>query len=150
MEKTFKNELQTHIQNLGVKDKKFQLKATQHPLDPWLHEAFVADTLYRIGGQRREIARATFRTELAEEIARVDNTAVTLSLTQNEELVNSGNYILNLQAKRPSMKLNTTRLKTELIKLGVSQDIIDRAWLEASEETDPVNVFTINTTGNGI
>jgi hypothetical protein len=150
MNKTFKNDLQTCIQNLGVKDKKFILHETQHPLDKWLHEGFIGDNLYRIGDQRRTTARGILRTELSKEIQVINNDAIRHQLTQNEELLNTGNYTLSLQAKRPSKKLNTTRLRTELIKLGVSQDVIDAAYASASEEQDPVNVFTINTTGNGI
>lgn len=150
MDKTFKNDLQTHIQKLGVSDKKFKLLSSQHPMDKVLHEGFIADNLYRIGGQRRDIVRDVIRLELAEQIADIDHTAVNLQLTQNEELLNTGNYVLNLQAKRPTKRLNTTRLKTELLKLGVHQETIDEAWEMASEDADPVNVFTINTTGNGI
>lgn len=150
MNKTFKNDLQTHIQNIGVKDKKFILTSSQHPLDRWLHECFVADNLYRIGDQRRSIARGIFRTELADAILAVNDTAVAHGLTQNEELINTGNYTLSLQAKKPSMRLNTTRLRTELIKAGCTPQMVDAAWEASTEEQDPVDVFTVNTTGNGI
>lgn len=145
MDRAFKNDLQTHIHNLGLKNGKFRLTSSQHTLDPYLHEAFIGDNLQSIGKQRRELARDILKKELYPDIGRIVETTRKLNITQNEKLLETGNYVLDIQCKRASMKLDTTRLKTELIKRGMSRHDVDVLWAECSDEQSPVSVLTINT-----
>jgi hypothetical protein len=145
VDKTFKNDLQTHIHNLGVKNGKFKLTSSQHTLDPLLHEGFIGDNLQSIGKQRRETARDQLKKELYPDIGRIIETTRKLNTTQNETLLETGNYRMDIQCKRPSVKLDTTRLRNELIKRGMSMHDVDVLWAECSEDQSPVSVLTINT-----
>lgn len=146
MDQLFNSQLQTHIQKFGRDGKKFGPPESQDPLDARLHELFIASTAYRIFDQRRKDAQEVLYELKRDEVEAISDNAKAVMMAQSQELASTAHYALFFLAKKPVTKVDTTRLRTELLKLGVSQQVIDSAWENASNQFAPARVLSCMTT----
>lgn len=113
---------------------------TQNNLTAILHEWYVSKVLYGLAETREEIAKGAMLKHAMEagfkplDVAPGDLVSV---INDNKD------YYVSLKVNQPAMKVNLTRLETELIKLGVKKSAIDTAMLLATEAGTPAKIYTI-------
>lgn len=119
-------------------------QSSQDPLDEKLHYLFVDD-------MARSFFNARHKKSLEDVLKDVDDAKVKKVVQFSEknsvknaaELASTANYRLDLETKAPASRLDATVLKNELFKLGVSQDLINKAFEKATGTSAPAKTFKV-------
>lgn len=144
MDTVFSAKLQQKLAEFGTKNG-FAPPQSQDPLDPILHEYFVASLGYSIMEKRRKAILERMMVADTQEIvqATIDSVKKT-KIAQSATLFQTPHYVCNLTVRAPAARFDKTAAANELMKLGVSRDVIERAFEKASTHNQPAKVFAVS------
>jgi ATP-dependent DNA ligase len=146
MDYQFSSKLQTALHLFG-REGDFAPPKSQDPADRILHEYFVTDQASSLFKKRREDAKEAVIAQADQEtVQRVIANAVKQNAMQSTTIAATEHYNAILKAAKPVESVDAKKMVTELMKLGVKDDII-RAALDAATSTrEPAKTLMIATT----
>jgi hypothetical protein len=62
-------------------------------------------------------------------------------MTKAVTMIHGEDYVLNFNANRPAMRCDVDELRTELVRLGVKVDLIDKAIKRVTKKSTPALII---------
>jgi SOS response regulatory protein OraA/RecX len=146
MDRKFSSDLQTTLHTIG-REGKFSAPKSQDTMDAALHEYFVSDTASSIFTKRRTAAKDYILEHGNQDaVNSVISGAVQQNSMQSVTLAATEHYTAVFKAAKPIERLDKVKLRTELIKLGVDQVTIEKAFDASTVMNEPAKTLTVTTT----
>ena len=120
-------------------------KTTQDAVDQMAAEFLTANLLRTHAEKRYELAKAAVNQAHGDKIEAVRERAST-SMQKSTTMLYGEDWILTLNANRPSMRTDVDELHTELVRVGISVDIIDEAIAKVTRKSTPALIITVSPT----
>jgi hypothetical protein len=120
-------------------------KTTQDAVDQLSAEFLTANLLRTYAEKRYEAAKRSVNTAHEDKINDVRGRA-TESMQKSTTMLYGSDWVLNLSANRPSLRTDVDELRTELVRLGISVDLIDEAISKVTKKSTPALVISVTPT----
>ena len=117
-------------------------KTTQDAVDQIAAEFLTANLLRTYADKRYEAAKRRVNEDHGDKIDAVRERA-TESMQKSTTMLYGEDWVLTLNANRPSMRTDVDELRTELVRRGVSVDVIDEAIAEATKKSTPALIISV-------
>jgi hypothetical protein len=146
MDRQFADKLQTELQLFG-REGKYAPPKSQDPMDKVVHEYFVCDLMASIANKRRGMAKEMVIGGAQEGL--VDgliSSAIKQNNLQSATLFSTEHYVAVLRVAKPVEAIDHKKLRTELIKLGVDEVTIQKAYDNAQTTREPAKTLVVTTT----
>ena len=116
-------------------------KTTQDAVDQCAAELSVATLLRTHAEKRYENIKRKIVTEYEHAVTEV-RTKAGDTMTKSTAMVYGEDYILNFSANRPALKCDVDELRTELVRMGVKVDTIDKAIKRVTKKATPALIMS--------
>jgi len=120
-------------------------RTTQDRLDIAAAEFATANYLRQQADKRYDAAKSVIVGMTDNEIALLRNQAVE-TMTKSTISMAGSDWVITLAANKPASKCEVSDLRTELIKKGISVDVIDQAIAKVSKHSTPALIITATRT----
>lgn len=117
-------------------------KTTQDTVDQLAAEFLTANLLRTYAEKRYDAAKRVVAAEHGDKIEAVRARA-TDSMQKSSTMLYGEDWVLTLNANRPSMRTDVDELRTELVRMGVSVDLIDEAISKVTRKSTPALVISV-------
>lgn len=115
-------------------------KTTQDSVDQLAAELSVASLLRTYAEKRYEAVKRRVVTDYEAAISELrENAAATM--TKTATTIMGEDYCISLNANRPAMRVDTDELRTELVRLGIKVDLIDKAIKRVTKKATPALIM---------
>lgn len=115
-------------------------KTTQDTVDQIAAELAVASLLRTQADKRYDAVKRRVLADYAEPIAILLEQASD-TMTKSSTLLHGEDWLINLNANRPALKVDTEELRTELVRMGVKITTIDAAIKRVTKKAKPALIL---------
>lgn len=137
----FPTKLQRAMMEIGTKNG-LSAPKSQDPIDVVIHEFYVAETGRSLFDKRKKAALDKLKS--FDTTGKIDKYVkdAEKGLTGTHSLYDGEHYTVTHMTKTPSETLDKVALRNELIKLGVDQVTIEKAFKSATKTNKPAETFS--------
>jgi len=117
-------------------------KTTQDAVDQVAAEFLTANLLRTHAEKRYEAAKRSIAAAHEDKINDVRSRA-SESMMKSTIMLYGSDWVLNLNANRPATRCDVDELRTELVRMGISVDVLDEAIAKVTKKSTPALVISV-------
>lgn len=110
--------------------------SAQDPLDGVAGEYFIANTLRKYADKRYKKASEKIKDQLINTVTAVQGNAIK-NQTKDAATVQLPNFVCNVSANAPAVRVDADAVRNSLIKQGVDMTTINKAFADGAKQSAP-------------